>query len=120
MNYRKFKLSVHDKITLYYNIHDYEVENTCNYFPQNEKDTLLIKIVNVDNTILNEDDSTGTRSIFRKLSNIEMLCAILYHLYNLKNVKNTHRGVLLLIKLQDLACNFTTSNTTPWVFFYIF
>ena len=86
----------------------------------NEKDTLLIKIVNVDNTILNEDDSTATRSIFRKLSNIEMLCAILYHLYNLKNVKNTHRGVLLLIKLQDLACNFTTSNTTPWVFFYIF
>ena len=81
----------------------------------NEKDTLLIKIVNVDN----EDDSTATRSIFRKLSNIEMLCAILYHFYYLKNVKNTHRGVLLLIKLQDLACNFTTSNTTPWVFFYI-
>ena len=29
-----------------------------------------------------------------------MLCAIWYHLYNLKNVKNTHGGVLLLIKLQ--------------------
>ena len=26
-----------------------------------------------------------------------MLCAIWYHLYNLKNVKNTHGGVLLLV-----------------------
>ena len=26
-----------------------------------------------------------------------MRCAIWYHLYNLKNVKNTHRGVLLLV-----------------------
>ena len=25
-----------------------------------------------------------------------MLCAILYHLYNSKNVKNTHGGVLLI------------------------
>ena len=29
-----------------------------------------------------------------------MLCAIWYHLHNLKKVKNTHRGVLLLVKLQ--------------------
>ena len=36
----------------------------------------------------------------------EMLCAIWYHLYNLKNVKNTHGGVLLLV---------TKSNTPPWV-----
>ena len=27
---------------------------------------------------------------------IMMLCAIWYHMYNLKNVKNTHGGVLLL------------------------
>ena len=32
-----------------------------------------------------------------------MFCAIWYHLYNLKNVKNTHGGVLLLIKLQALS-----------------
>ena len=31
--------------------------------------------------------------------------AIWYHLYNLKNVKNTHGGVLILVKLQ-----------APWVF----
>ena len=30
----------------------------------------------------------------------EMLCVIWYHLYNLKNIKNTHGGVLLLVKLQ--------------------
>ena len=28
-------------------------------------------------------------------------CAIWYHLYNLKNVKNTHGGVLILVKLQS-------------------
>ena len=28
-----------------------------------------------------------------------MHCAIWYHLYNLKNVKNTHGGVLILVKL---------------------
>ena len=29
-----------------------------------------------------------------------MLCNIWYHLYNLKNMKNTHGGVLFLVKLQ--------------------
>ena len=29
-----------------------------------------------------------------------MFCAIWYYLCNLKNVKNTHGGVLLLVKLQ--------------------
>ena len=42
-------------------------------------------------------------------------CAISYHLYNLKNVKNTHGGVLILVKLQAEACNFTKINTPPWV-----
>ena len=32
-----------------------------------------------------------------------MLCAIWYHLYNLKNVENIHGGVLYLVKLQDSA-----------------
>ena len=43
--------------------------------------------------------------------------AIWYHLYNLKNVKNTHGKVLILVKLQAKASNFTKSNTPPWVFF---
>ena len=29
-----------------------------------------------------------------------MHCVIWYHLYNLKNVKNTHGGVLLLVNFQ--------------------
>ena len=45
---------------------------------------------------------------------------IRYHLYNLKTVKNTHGRVLLLVKLQVLVCNFTKSNTPPWVFFTLF
>ena len=42
-----------------------------------------------------------------------MRCVIWYHLYNLKNVKITHGGVLILIKLQA----FTKINTPPWVVF---
>ena len=47
----------------------------------------------------------------------ETFHAIWYHLYDLKNVKNTHGGVLPLVKLQASICNFTKSNTHPWVFF---
>ena len=50
-----------------------------------------------------------------------MLWAFWYHLLNLKNVKNTHGGVLLLPKVQAEAYNFTTnSSTTPSVFFTFF
>ena len=35
-----------------------------------------------------------------------MRCAIWYHLYNFKNVRDTHGGVLILVKLQASAtCN---------------
>ena len=46
-----------------------------------------------------------------------MRCAIWYHLYNLKNVKNTYRGRLILVKLQAEASSFTKVSTPPWVFF---
>ena len=46
-----------------------------------------------------------------------MVCAIWYHLYNLKNLKNTHGGVIPLVKLQAKACNYSKSNTLPCVFF---
>ena len=39
-------------------------------------------------------------------------CTIWYYFYNLKNVKNTHGGKLILVKLQ--------MNTPPWVFFTLF
>ena len=42
-----------------------------------------------------------------------MLCPICYHLYHLKNVTNT-------IEECYLACNFTKSNTPPWVFLTFF
>ena len=32
-----------------------------------------------------------------------IFCAIWYHFYNLKNVKNIHGGVLLLVRLQALS-----------------
>ena len=47
-------------------------------------------------------------------------CEIWYYLYNLKNMKNTYGGVLILVKLQAEACDFTKINTPPWVFFKFF
>ena len=44
-------------------------------------------------------------------------CVIWYHSHNFKNMKNTHGGVLILVKLQASACNITKINTPPWVFF---
>ena len=46
---------------------------------------------------------------------VVMPCAIHYYLHNLKNVKNTKGRVLLLVKLQAKTCNFTKSDTPPWV-----
>ena len=45
-------------------------------------------------------------------SQYETLYAIYYHLHNLNNAKNTHEGVLLLVKLQISA----KGSTPPWVF----
>ena len=58
-----------------------------------------------------------------------MFSAIWYHLYNLKNVKNIHGEVLLLVKMQakkslqllvKKASNFTKSKTPPWLVFMFF
>ena len=42
-----------------------------------------------------------------------MRCPIWYHLYNLENVKNTHGGMLILVKLQASSYSFTKINTPP-------
>ena len=49
-----------------------------------------------------------------------ILCAIWYHSDNLKSVEINYGGVLLSVKLQALACNFTKTNNVPWVFFAFF
>ena len=45
-----------------------------------------------------------------------MLCAIWYHSYYLKNVKNIHGGVIFLVKFQASGCNATKSITPLWMF----
>ena len=42
-----------------------------------------------------------------------MHCAICYHLYHSKNVKNTHGGVLLLVKLQTKKSVLLLKVTLP-------
>ena len=53
-----------------------------------------------------------------------MRYTIWYHLYNLKNVKNTHGGVSILVKLQTEAKikgkAETKINTPPWVLITFF
>ena len=53
----------------------------------------------------------------------ETLCAIWYHFYHLKNVKNTHAGVLHLVKLQAEVWSlqlYTESNTSIWAIWVFF
>ena len=55
--------------------------------------------------------SAAVNHILRKailFTNV-MRCAIWYHLYNLKNVKNTHGGVLILLNLTLLHGCFSRS-----------
>ena len=61
------------------------------------------------NSLLNVEKSTMENLNF--FVSYEMLYAIMYHLLNLKNVKNTHGGVLLLV---------TRGNTPSWTFFMFF
>ena len=49
-----------------------------------------------------------------------MWCFARFGIICLKNVKNTHGGVLLLVKLQASACSFTKTNTPSWVIFTFF
>ena len=55
----------------------------------------------------------ATETPFNMGGTFVMCWAIWYYLYNLKNVKNTHGGVLILE-------NFTKIDTPPWVFFTFF
>ena len=68
--------------------------------------------------IKNAKYSVGNDLFPKSLS--EMLYIIWYHWHNLKNVKNTQEGVLLLVKLQALTLNFTKRNTPLWEFFTFF
>ena len=49
-----------------------------------------------------------------------MWCVIWYHLCNLKNMKNTHKELLLFLKFLASAWNFTKRNPPPWVLFTFF
>ena len=69
--------------------------------------TVTIRCISQKQTLTN----TGGRYMF---------CAIWYHWHNLENVKNTHGVVILLVKLQASACNFTKNNTPAWVLFTFF
>ena len=56
-------------------------------------------------TLVGENAFVGSWRLFhceypKPYSLYVVRCAIWYYLYNLKNVKNTHGGMLILVKLQ--------------------
>ena len=57
---------------------------------------------------------------FAKLLSHKMLYVTWYNLYILKNVKSNHEGVLLLVKLYALTCNFNKSDSPPWMLLTFF
>ena len=67
----------------------------------------------------NEFNAATTEALICSAREYVMCCAIWCHLYNLKNLKNTHGGQLLLVK-SLLACCVTKSNPPPWSFFTFF
>ena len=73
---------------------------------------LLIKVLSETIKLIFKTE-TCTRVDSFSISEYVMRCAIWYHLYNLKSMKNTHGGVLILVKLQSSACNITKINTPP-------
>ena len=64
----------------------------------------------------------GPLTVFKKLQfftcTYKTLCAIWYHLYNLKNLKNTHERVLLSVRIRPEACNFTKSKPSSMGVFH--
>ena len=99
-------------------------------------DVVLMSIVIIQNSFCPlknpHETELGTRRSFRsalcinnkvglslEMANVmKVVCDALrdlVSLYNVRNVKNTHGGVLLLE-----AYNFTKNNTLPWVFFTYF
>ena len=75
--------------------------------------SLFLRKISIIDALQGPEQTSDYQTNFK----YEMLCAIWYHLYYLKNVKNTHSGVLLLVKLQAKAWNITKSNTPLWIFF---
>ena len=55
-------------------------------------------------------------SYLNMLFSFVMFCAISYDLYNIKNVKNTYGGVLLLVKLQAEAPNREVPNCKDFIY----
>ena len=51
---------------------------------------------------------------YYKFESIVLCCAIWYHFYNLKNMKNTHGGVRLLVMFQSKTWNSTKSKVRPF------
>ena len=70
------------------------------------KQSFYINLASVINDYFGGESSRESSDNHNSEEELYMvLCATQYYLNNLKNVKNTQGGVLLLVKLQVTACN---------------
>ena len=86
------------------------VSSLAEFFRKNEKNCVVLKVGERLRMLL-----IYLRS-FPSWNICDVLRDLVPFLYHLKNVKNIHGRVLLLVKLQVSACNFTKRNAPPWVF----
>ena len=69
--------------------------------PTASKDGIILKFRPVNCLSISRPLKQQSKVTAVSLSRIFVVrCAICYRFYNLKNVKNTHGGVLILVKLQ--------------------
>ena len=68
-----------------------------------KQQNVLIFVIMINHAFFMISKNEGIRNLLLTWTlTYVTLCAIWYHLYNLKNVKNTHRGVLLLVNFAAL------------------
>ena len=67
-----------------------------------------------------ESKITPCSSPFLLEGNMRPICPIWNHLYNLKDLKNIHGGLLLLVKLQLLHCFELLQNVVKTLWTEIF
>ena len=94
---------------------NFALSSSVNHFI---KQKLTIVVIIIEEKIHHSEKHSPC--LLKILGCIVIRCAIWYYLYKLRNVKNNHRGVLLLVKLQAKAYNFAKINSPQWVFFTFF
>ena len=92
------KLYINESLCPYYRV----LGNQCKKLRNKQ---IIFSFFTVNGSIRIKIREDGPYNITTHIDDLKdvVRCAIWYYLYNLKNVENTHEGVLILVKLQAEA-----------------